>query len=75
MDPMGNICKKYFYMKSQNLLTANLDGMFLALCSNKCVVFFYVNLKSKMAATAEQNLSIGTYEKAKEYFLSQELET
>lgn len=45
MDPMGNICKKYFYMKSQNLLTANLDGMFLGLCSNKCVGFFYVNLK------------------------------
>jgi hypothetical protein len=37
--------------------------------------FLYVNLKSKMAATAEQSLSIGTYEKAKEYFLSQELET
>jgi hypothetical protein len=28
-----------------------------------------------MAATAEQSLSIGTYEKAKEYFLSKELET
>lgn len=74
MDPMGNIFKNYFYMKSQNLMTANLDGMFLGLCSNK-YVFFYVDLKYKMAATAEQNLSIGTYAKAKEYFLSQELET
>jgi len=37
---------------------------------------FYVDLKTKMAATAEQILSIGTYEKAKEcFFLSQKLET
>lgn len=56
-------------MKPQKHLTAkNLAEMFLGLC-------LFVNLNTKMTATAEQILSIGTYEKAKEYFLSQKLES
>lgn len=58
-------------MKPQKHLTAkNLAEMFLGLC----LFVMYVNLNTKMDATAEQILSIGTYEKAKEYFLSQKLD-
>lgn len=65
---MRNIFKNYSDMKPQKHLTAkNLAEMFLGLC-------LFVNLNTKMTATAEQILSIGTYEKAKEYCLSQKLD-
>lgn len=52
---MRNIFKNYSDMKPQKHLTAkNLAEMFLGLC----LLVIYVNLNTKMAATAEQILSI-----------------